>query len=143
MEKLSKAIKQMNSGRASGKDAPQQKSAKQQVQEPWKFSLILSSAARIKRSCRDTLIVALYGNKGSKADCRNYRGVSLLSIAGKVCARIVLNRLIAVSEASLPCGFRPDRSTVDMICTARRVQEKCLEQNLDLLLRVHRPDQGI
>ena len=84
---------------------------------------------------RDALIVALYKNKGSKADCGNYRGISLLSIAGKIFARIILNRLIAVSEANLPeaqCGFRPGRSTVDMIFTMRQVQEKCLEQNLDL-----------
>ena len=79
--------------------------------------------------------MALYKNKGSKADCGNYRGISLLSIAGKIFARIILNRLIAVSEANLPeaqCGFRPGRSTVDMIFTVRQVQEKCLEQNLDL-----------
>ena len=84
---------------------------------------------------RDALIVALYKNKGSKTDCGNYRGISLLSIAGKIFARIILNRLIAVSEANLPeaqCGFRPGRSTVDMIFTVRQVQEKCLEQNLDL-----------
>ena len=81
------------------------------------------------------LIVALYKNKGSKADCGNYRGISLLSIAGKIFACIILNRLIAISEANLPeaqCGFRPGRSTVDMIFTVRQVQEKCLEQNLDL-----------
>ena len=84
---------------------------------------------------RDALIVVLYNNKGSKADCENYRVISLLSIAGKIFARIVLNRLIAVSEINLPeaqCGFRPGRSTVDMFSTVRQVQEKCLEQNLDL-----------
>ena len=80
-------------------------------------------------------IRTLCKNKESKADRGNYRGISLLSIAGKIFARIVLNRLIAVSEANLPeaqCGFRPGRSTVDMIFTVRQVQEKCLEQNLDL-----------
>ena len=84
---------------------------------------------------RDALIVALYKNKGSKANCGNYRGISLLSIAGTFFARIILNRLIAVSEANLQeaqCGFRPGRSTVDMIFTVRQVHEKCLEQNLDL-----------
>ena len=64
------------------------------------------------------LIVALYKNKGSKADFGNYGGNSLLSIAGKIFARIILNRLIVVSEANLPeaqCGFHLGRSTVDMI----------------------------
>ena len=81
---------------------------------------------------RDALIVALYKNKGSKSDCGNYRGISLLSVAGKIFARILLNRLITVSERSLPeaqCGFRPGRSTVDMIFVVRQVQEKCIEQN--------------
>ena len=79
----------------------------------------------------DALIVALYKNKGSKEDCGNYRGISLLSIAGKTVARIILNRLIAVSEANLPdakCGFRPGRSTVDMIFTIRQVQENALSR---------------
>ena len=60
---------------------------------------------------------------------------SFVNSRKKIFARIILNRLIAVFEANLPeaqCGFRPGRSTVDMIFTVRQVQEKCLEQNLDL-----------
>ena len=30
------------------------------------------------------------------------------------------------------CGFQPDRSTTDMIFMVRQVQEKCLEQNMNL-----------
>ena len=80
---------------------------------------------------RDALIVSLYKNKGSKADCGNYRGISLLPIAGKIFARIILNRLIAVSKASLPeaqCGFHPGRSTVDIIFAVRQVQENALSR---------------
>ena len=32
------------------------------------------------------------------------------------------------------CGFRAQRSTIDMIFAARQVQEKCREQNLDLYM---------
>ena len=84
---------------------------------------------------RNALIVALNKNKGSKAGCGNHRDISPLSIAGKFFALIFLNRLIAVSEANLPeaqCGLCPGRSTVGMIFTVRQLQEKCLEQNLDL-----------
>lgn len=51
---------------------------------------------------RDALNVSLYKNKGSKADCGNYRGISLLSIAGKIFNGVILNRLITVSEENLP-----------------------------------------
>ena len=57
---------------------------------------------KMPEDSRDALIVALYKNKGSKADCGNYRGISLLSIAGQIVAHIALNRLIAVSKANLP-----------------------------------------
>ena len=85
---------------------------------------------------RDATIVTLYKNKGSRADCGNYRGISLLSIAGKILARIMLNRLIiAIAKDNLPesqCEFRPNRSTVDIIYAVRQLQQKCLEQNMNL-----------
>ena len=85
---------------------------------------------------RDATIVALYKNKGAKADCGNYRGISLLSNAGKILARILLNRLTEnISEDNLPeaqCGIRPGRSTIDMVFTVRQIQEKCSEQQMDL-----------
>ena len=61
------------------------------------------------------------------------------SIAGKILARVLLNRLNEHLEQSrlLPesqCGFRKDRGTIDMIFTARQLQEKCQEQNMDLYM---------
>ena len=72
----------------------------------------------------DALIVVLYKNKGSKADCRNYRDISLLSIARKILAWIILNQLITMSEANLPeakCGFHSGHSMVKMIFSVRQV----------------------
>ena len=90
----------------------------------------------IPADLRDATILALFKNKGTRADCGNYRSISLLSIAGKSLARIMLNRLIpAVAEKNLPksqCGFRLNRSTTDMIFTVRQIQEKCTEQNMCL-----------
>ena len=61
--------------------------------------------------------------KDDKSECGNYRGISLLSIVGKVFARILLNRLIAtVADQVMPeaqCGFRSERGTNDMIFAIR------------------------
>ena len=65
----------------------------------------------------DSLIIALY-KKCSKADWKNYRGISLLSIAGKILAQVILNWFISMSEANLPeaqCRFCQGHSIVDMI----------------------------
>ena len=89
----------------------------------------------VPQDWKDANIVSLF-KKGDRKDCGNYRGISLLSIAGKIMARIILNRLnTLLAHDILPetqCGFRSGRSTIDMIFTLRQVQEKCLEQNMPL-----------
>ena len=85
---------------------------------------------------RDALIVTIF-KKGDKSDCGNYRGISLLSIAGKILARILATRLQPLSEEILPesqYGFRPFRGTVDAIFTARQLQEKSREHHLPLYM---------
>lgn len=62
----------------------------------WRLSMMFCKAYRAKRPCLKTffcnaLIAALYNNKGSKSNCGNYRGISLLSVAGTIVTRILLN----------------------------------------------------
>ena len=86
---------------------------------------------------KDANIVTLYKNKGDRSDCNNYRGISLLSIVGKVFARVTLNRLQNLALRVYPesqCGFRVRRSTVDTIFSLRQLQEKCREQHQPLFL---------
>lgn len=82
-------------------------------------------------------IISLFKNKGERSDCGNYRGISLLSVAGKILARVAQNRLIkSIFEKHLSeshCCFRSDRDTV-MIFTLRQIQEKCREQNKNLYM---------
>ena len=85
------------------------------------------------------LIIHLFKRKGNPQLCDNHRGNFLLSIAGKVLAGVLLNRLNEHLEQSglLPesqLGFRKNRGTIDMIFTARQLQEKCQEQNMDLYM---------
>ena len=93
----------------------------------------------IPQEFKDASIIQLFKQKGNPQLCDNHRGISLLSIAGKVLARVLLNKLNEHLEQSelLPesqCGFRKDRGTTDMIFTARQLQEKCQEQNMDLYM---------
>jgi len=74
--------------------------------------------------------------KGDWENCSNYRGISLLSIASKIFARILLHRLLTLAKDVLPgsqCDFRPTRGTVDMIFCARQLQEKSQEQQQPLM----------
>ena len=91
----------------------------------------------VPQDMRDAKIVTLYKNKGERSDCNNYRGISLLSIVGKVYARVLLARLQKLADRVYPesqCGFRAGRSTIDMIFSLRQLQEKCREQNVPLYL---------
>ncbi|KAK2176302.1 hypothetical protein NP493_672g01002 [Ridgeia piscesae] len=76
-------------------------------------------------------IVTIY-KKGDRTDSGNNRGISLLSIAGNIFTRILLNRLSThITPDVVPetqCGFRGNRSTMDMIFCLRHLQEKCIEQ---------------
>ncbi|XP_014786804.1 uncharacterized protein LOC106881092 [Octopus bimaculoides] len=84
---------------------------------------------QIPQDLKDTVIVTIF-KKGDRSLCGNYRGISLLSIAGKIIARFLL-RLQAVTESVFPesqCGFRRSSGTIDMIFCARQIQEKSQEQ---------------
>lgn len=62
-------------------------------------------------------------------------GISLLSIAGKILARILLNCLIVhLDQGLLPesqRGFKKGSGTTDMVFTVWQLKEKCQEQNAD------------
>jgi len=84
---------------------------------------------------RDTKIITLYKNKGDRRDCNNYRGISLLCIAGKDFARLLLPRVRQIADRILPesqCGFRPSKSTSGMVFSLRQLQEKRIEQSRQL-----------
>ncbi|KAL8601071.1 hypothetical protein ACOMHN_040772 [Nucella lapillus] len=83
---------------------------------------------------RDDKIVTLYKNKGDRSDCNNYRDISLLSILGKLNARVMLVRLQQLAERvylESQCDFRAESSTVDMV-SLRQLQGKSREQQKPL-----------
>ena len=138
---LKKAIDQLAPGKAPGSDEIPPDLIKQCQTVLLKpiYDLLCCCWAEggVPQDMRDTKIVTLYKNKGERSDCNNYRGISLLSIVGKVYARVLLVRLQKLAERVYPesqCGFRAGRSTIDMIFSLRQLQEKCREQNMPLYL---------
>ena len=127
-------IKLLSSGKAPGSDAiPAEiyKAGGPPVAEKLtELFHIMWRKEAIPQEFRDATIIHLFKRKGNSQVCDNHRGISLLSVAGKILARVLLNRLNEYLEQSglLPesqCGFWKDRGTIDMIFTARQLQEEC------------------
>uniref|UniRef100_A0A8C5PLD5 Reverse transcriptase n=1 Tax=Leptobrachium leishanense TaxID=445787 RepID=A0A8C5PLD5_9ANUR len=134
------AISQLSSGKAPGSDGiPAEVYKDGGTVLVDKLTLLFQSfwnQGSLPQEFKDASIVHLYKRKGNRQVCDNHRGISLLSIAGKILARVLLNRLTDHLEQGLlpetQCGFRKERGTVDMIFAARQLQEKCQEQNREL-----------
>ena len=80
------------------------------------------------------LIVALH-KKGDRAVPGNWRGISLLSIPGKVYAMLIMRRLRDQIDGQLheaQCGFRPHRGTTDAMFTLRQLVDMCRAGNSPL-----------
>ena len=138
-----KAIKLLSSGKAPGSDAIPAEIYKvggpPEAEKLTELFHIMWRKEAIHQEFKDATIIHLFKREGNPQVCDNHRGISLLSIAGKILARVLLNRLNEHLEQSglLPesqCGFRKNRGTIDMIFTARQLQEKCQEQNVDLYM---------
>ena len=79
---------------------------------------------------RRSVVVPIYKGKGPKDECKNYRGISLLSVPGKVYGRLVIERVRKLTEASVrdeQGGFRKSRGCVDQVFMLN-VCEKYLER---------------
>ena len=135
------AIKQLQTGKAPGPDGIPAEvfkaGSETLITHLTRMFQVFWANGQLPRDLRDANIIHLYKNKGDRTSCDNHHGISLLSIAGKILARIMLNRITKhilddVSESQ--CGFRMQRGTVDMVFAIRQLQEKCVEQHLDLHL---------
>ncbi|PFX19481.1 LINE-1 retrotransposable element ORF2 protein [Stylophora pistillata] len=111
---VAKAIKRLSSGKAPGADSiPAEVYA---AGGPKLIECLTSLFAtiwtqeKLPQELKDASIIHLYKRKGSSNSCDNHRGISLLSIAGKILARIMLNRL----NAHLEHDVLPE--TFDTVC---------------------------
>ena len=91
------------------------------------FILDCWSAKCHQQQWKNANIILVYKQMGDRAECGNSRGISLLSVAGKELAKIMLIRLheheVDLILPESQCGFRRGRSTISLIFFARQLQE--------------------
>ena len=115
-----KAVQQLSSDKAPGADAiPAEVYKAEELPMAEKLTELFHCMWR-KGAIPDASIIHLYKRKENLQVCDNHRGISLLSIAGKILAKLLLNRLnVHLDKEGLiresQCGFRKDRGTIDMI----------------------------
>ena len=86
---------------------------------------------------RKYAIVMVLHKKKDRTECGNYRGISLVAHAGKILLKIIARHLSEYCErvGILPeeqSGFRPNRSTTDMMFVIRRLQELAQKKRIPL-----------
>ena len=75
--------------------------------------------------------------KGSRKDPKNYRGIAVLPIIGKILSVIILKRVVDHLEPNIgetQSGFRKGRSTTDNIFILRRLLERRHRYDRDTLM---------
>ena len=85
---------------------------------------------------KKAIIISVH-KKDDRKECGNSRGISLLSVPGKVLTRVILNRFGKCIDEKLrdnQCGFRPGRGCSDQIFPLRQLIEKNREFGKDVYI---------
>ena len=137
-EEISKAIKKLKNGKAPGPDEIPAEALKADVDTTVELLYPLFQKIweeeEVPTAWKEGLLIKL-PKKGNLSSCANYRGITLLSIPGKVFNRVLLDRMKDAVDAKLrdqQAGFRKDRSCTDQIATLRIILEQSLEWNSPL-----------
>ena len=137
MDELNLAIKNISNGKASGLDCI--------PGEVWKLGAFddvllelcnaVYNGSPIDRWIEGCLLP--FPKKGDLGITKNYRGITLTSIAAKIYNAMLLNRIRPQIDPILrknQNGFRTNRSTTGQILTIRRIIEGVKEKNLPAVL---------
>ena len=123
-------IKSLKTGKAPGEDdiRPEMLKAMNIYGVRW-LTRVCKVAGRTElapKQWQTSVIIPIY-KKGDKRKCTNYRGISLISVPGKVYAKYLKKKCREIVEPKLADaqrGFRPGRSTMDQIFALQQTFEK-------------------
>ena len=139
LEEVREAVNEMKSGKATGLDVFPVECLKKggMTLLEWLIRLLNLSfdMGVIHMDWRGACIVPLCKGKGDKCECSNSRGISLLSVVGKLFGRVLIKRVRASTECAIgekQCGFRQGRGCMDQVFAVRQVCEKYLTNGKDV-----------
>ncbi|CAM9417318.1 unnamed protein product [Sphacelaria rigidula] len=94
------------------------------------------TSGEVPQEWKGVTIIMLH-NKQARTQCSNFRGISLVAYTAKVLLKVVANRLGEFCEEidvfpKEQCGFRRQRSTIDMMFVVRRLQELGRASNIPI-----------
>ncbi|VDO48348.1 unnamed protein product [Schistosoma margrebowiei] len=127
------AVRQIKNGKAAGPDNIPAEALKSDVEATTNMLYLLFKKIweeeQVPMDWKEGHLVKI-PKKRDLSKCENYRGITLLSIPGKVFNRVLMNRMKDAVDAQLrdqPAGFRKDRSCTDQIATLRIIVEQSVE----------------
>lgn len=139
-KEMEDAVKQMSNGKAPGPDelSVDMIRAAGSMGMQWLYRVLkcVWKNRAIPEDWKKGEIIPLF-KKGNKKLCRNYRGITLMSHTTKIFERIILNRIsarIEKEQSEEQHGFRPGRSTTDLIFAVRQLMEKSWEFNKKVIM---------
>ncbi len=139
-EEIMKAITLLKNGKSAGPDGIPAEALKADLQTSvdmlYPLFVRIWEEEVIPQDWKEGYIVKL-PKKGDLSQCKNYRGIMLLSIPGKVFNRIILDRIKSAVDELLrdhQAGFRKERSCTDQIATLRIIIEQSVEWNSPLYI---------
>lgn len=129
VEEVRKALGKMKVGKAVGPDGIPVEVWKVVGEKAslWLLRLFnkMLVGERMPDEWRSSWLVPLYKGKGDVLECKNYRGIKLLSHTMKLWERVVDSRLRGQTKVSgAQFGFVPGRSTMEPIFMLRQLMEK-------------------
>ncbi|CAK1597415.1 unnamed protein product [Parnassius mnemosyne] len=136
IDEIMKAMKSMKAGKAAGYDrvSLEMLRAGEGVVADLLYTLfnLCWELKRVPGDWCKAVIVPIYKGKGSQQDCRNYRGISLLSIVGKLYAKVLIERVMKETDGKIwdvQAGFRKGMGCTDQVFSTRMIAEKFLAKN--------------
>jgi CRISPR/Cas system CSM-associated protein Csm2 small subunit len=130
VNEVESAIRSLKNGKTPGMDRVTAETIKAGgvvlLQRLHALLTLIWRSERVPSAWKKAIIVPIL-KKGDSRECKNYRGISLLSIVGKVFMKIIQSRLQKHREQTSreeQAGFRPHRGCTDQIFAIRQLAEE-------------------